>query len=357
MELARSFWKEAVFPVIQRQDPGLRLSAGLIGWSSEVIGCDDAFSQDHWWGPRCQVWLRSGDFEKRYVLGEALRESLPLTYRGYPTHMPEGRLTASENHPISHQVHFFDAGDYFASLTGSPVGQWTPVQWLTIHEHQLLGVTSGELFRDDLGLQELRNSLSFYPEDIRLHLIAVEWGKICQEQAFPARSGVRGAEVGAALVAARMAESLMRLCFYLARRYPPYSKWFGVKFLELPGGPALDESLSGMLRAQDWESRDKFWCAALAGVLRLHEEQGFLPSGKYQIAPIYEGRPGMGLPIVRVDGRPTIGDLVDEIRTQIKDPVVLKLPKEIGSINQISSSTDITDNRMRSRKLGILYEE
>jgi hypothetical protein len=254
-------------------------------------------------------------------------------------------------------VHILNAEEYFHSLTGSPVGEWSPTQWLTIHEHHLLGVTSGALFHDDLGLQALRDALAYYPEDIRLHLIAVEWSKICHEEAFPARSGARGAEVGAAIVAARLAESLMRLCFYLDRRYPPYSKWFGVKFLELPGSLALNNHLAGMLGAPDWQSRDTHWSAALAEILRLHEKQGLLPPGKYQIAPIYQGRPGVGLPIVPRDGLSTIGDLVEEIRSRIRDPLVLQLPKEIGSINQISSSTDITDNRTRGRKLEILYRE
>jgi len=48
-----------------------------------------------------------------------------------------------------------------------------------------------------------------------------------QEQAFPGRAGARGDEVGAALVSARLVESLARTCFYVERAYPPYSKWFG----------------------------------------------------------------------------------------------------------------------------------
>jgi hypothetical protein len=51
-----------------------------------------------------------------------------------------------------------------------------------------------------------------------------------------------------------------------------------------------------------------------------------------------------------------MGDLVDEIRSRISDPLVLKLPKAIGSVNQISSSTDVTDGA-RARKLGVLYQE
>lgn len=358
LALARLFYEEAVLPLLNREMSDLRFSAGLIGWSSEVIGCDDALSRDHWWGPRCQLFLPAVDFEKtRDQIDKLLSYSLPLTFRGYSTHIPNGHAAVADGHPIAHQVHILNAEEYFADLTGSPVGQWTPAQWLTIHEHHLLGVTSGELFRDDLDLQKLRDTLVFYSDDIRLYLIAVEWIKISQEQAFPARAGMRGAEAGSAIVAAKLAESLMRLYFYLHRRYAPYSKWFGFKFLELPNAHILHQTIVNMLSASDWQGRDQYWSESLAIVLKLHEEQGLLVPGKYRTASVYDGRPGTGIPMFQRDGLSSIADLVDEIRSHIVDPLILKLPKAIGSINQISSSTDITDNRIRARKLVALYQE
>jgi len=351
LDLARAFYEEVVSPVIDDNEADLRYTAGLLGAGSEVIRCDDELSRDHDWGPRCQLYLQPSDFERKKSKLEALLQgAVPATFRGWPTDIPGERQVP---------IRILNMDEYFLSLTGVPVGQWAPVEWLTIHEHHLLGVISGELFRDDLGMQDLRDKLVFYPDDLRLYLIAAEWGKIEQEQAFPARAGMLGAEAGSAIVGARLAESAMRTWFYVHRQYPPYSKWFGVKFIELPGAGTLNKSLLGMLSASSWQKRDEHWGAVLSQLLALHEEHGLVAAGKYKPARVYGGggRPGTGIPELPEDGAPTMDELIDEIRSAITDQEILRLPKAIGSVNQISSMTDILDNRERTRKLQALYSK
>ena len=74
----------------------------------------------------------------------------------------------------------------------------TAADWLMMDEQKLAELTTGEVFRDDLGFGRVRAGLAFYPDDLRLHILAVEWTRITDEQAFPGRAGSRGDEVGAA---------------------------------------------------------------------------------------------------------------------------------------------------------------
>jgi len=62
---------------------------------------------------------------------------------------------------------------------------------------------------------------------------------VSQEEAFMARCGDVGDELGSRLVAARMIVELMRLCFLMARHYWPYAKWFGTAFSRLDGADEL----------------------------------------------------------------------------------------------------------------------
>jgi hypothetical protein len=48
-----------------------------------------------------------------------------------------------------------------------------------------------------------------------------------------ARCGDVGDELGSRLVAARLIEELMRLCFLMEKQYWPYAKWFGTAFSKL----------------------------------------------------------------------------------------------------------------------------
>ena len=86
LELGEQFFTEAAKPIIDTYFGGLRYSAAMLGWSSEVLGYDDVESMDHNWGPRFQLFLSSDDYEKyQPLLRETLRHHLPLEFRGHPT--------------------------------------------------------------------------------------------------------------------------------------------------------------------------------------------------------------------------------------------------------------------------------
>jgi Domain of unknown function (DUF4037) len=331
LELARLFFHEAVEPIVERVMPGLRYSAGLLGDCSDVIGFDDDISRDHGWGPRCQLLLQPERLDEvRGELDAALAAGLPLHFRGYSTSFADMRMVDIESPPVEHWVDMASPEAFLRNQLGvtSAVGL-AAADWIAMRGHRLLNVTAGEMFRDDLGFAETRRALGFYPDDIRLYLMAVDWMKIADEQAFPGRAGSRGDEAGSAIIAGRLAESAMRLCFLLERGYPPYSKWFGSAFRRLACSAGLVEPITRMLTARDWQERDRHWTEALAGLIAVHEREGLLEAGKYRPARCYLGRPGTGLPQFERGGPPAIVSLIDDLRLRIADPEVRALAEAI----------------------------
>ena len=66
-------------------------------------------------------------------------------------------------------------------------------------------------------------------------MLACQWSRIAEEEAFPGRCAEAGDELGSAVVTARLARDLMGLWLLMSRRYPPYSKWLGSAFARVPG--------------------------------------------------------------------------------------------------------------------------
>jgi hypothetical protein len=195
------------------------------------------------------------------------------------------------------------------------------------------------MFHDgDGALTALRERLAYLPRDVWLYKLACQWRRIAEEQAFVGRAGDRGDELGSAVIGARLVRDLMRMAFLIERRYAPYPKWFGTAFARLPCGPALSPILARALAAADWRAREAALADAYLALAELHRARGHPGALAPAIGPFW-GRP---FTVINAE------DITAAIRAEITDPALKALPV-IGSLDQVSDSTPVTEAPARAR--------
>jgi Domain of unknown function (DUF4037) len=180
-----------------------------------------------------------------------------------------------------------------------------------------------------------------------LYLLANQWRRIDQEAPFMARCGDVGDELGARVVAARLVNELMRLCFMIERQYPPYYKWFGSAFAQLDCAARLTPILHAAFDSQTWPEREAHLSAAYAVVIEMHNALGLTPHVSTEMLQFHT-RP------YRV---PPAGRILDALHAAIISPVVKELPPHVGAIWQFADSTDVIARVERSKALTIIYRD
>jgi len=215
-------------------------------------------------------------------------------------------------------------------LAFDPVQKISHIDWLTFPEQILLSLTAGRVYVDEVGeLTEARQKLSFYPQDIWLYLMACQWKRIAQEEAFMGRCCDVGDDLGSRLVASRLVRHLMKLCFFIEKKYAPYSKWFGTAFSHLKCSSALSRIIIKVFDSPDWRTRDKHLSEAFRIVATMHNDLAVTTSLDANVTS-YHGRPYLVLHSDR---------FVDALRAVIQDPRVKEMETNMGSINQFIDST------------------
>ncbi|GLZ37543.1 DUF4037 domain-containing protein [Actinokineospora sp. NBRC 105648] len=251
LELSRRFYLEAVAPLVHVPHSAARLDTG-----SEVLGYDTEISADHEWGPRCQVFI--ADLSQADRIHRELAERLPKEFLGYPTHFEGvgvGHMTPTDG-PVAHRVEVTDIAGWAERRLGfDPRLEVTTLDWLATPTQELAQITGGTVFHDGLDqLDLLRRGLAWYPDHVFRYVLACQWRRIAQEEAFVGRAGEVGDEIGSAVVAARLVRELIRLVLLYHRVYPPYSKWLGSAFARLGAQPITD-ILRDVLTAVDYRER------------------------------------------------------------------------------------------------------
>ena len=141
--------------------------------------------------------------------------------------------------------------------------------WLSAPQQRLLEATSGAVFADPDGvLGAIRERLAWYPQDVWLFMLASQWRRIDQEEAFVGRTAEAGDELGSRILAARLVRDVVRLAFLQERRSAPYAKWLGTAFRELPIAEELGPHLDAALAATDYARREAALCLAYECVAR-----------------------------------------------------------------------------------------
>jgi hypothetical protein len=349
LELARRFYFEAVRPVLDAEFPGLRHSAALIGYGSEVLGFDTELSTDHHWGPRAMIFLAEpGYHQHRDAIRECLRWKLPHHFLGYPTNFsaPDPNdggvqlLQATESGLVNHRVECMTIAGFIRhyiefDITTTP----EPADWLSFGEQKLRSITAGAVFHDDLGLEAVRARFAYYPRDVWLYMLASGWTRIGQEEHLMWRAGHAGDELGSTLIASRLVRDVMQLCFLMERQYAPYPKWFGTAFMRLAAGPELAPILQQALRAETYQARGAALAAAYEVLAAKHNALGITEPLTTTCAHFWSR------PFLVIWGE----RFADALLAQISDPDIRRLTRggPIGGIDQFSDSTDLKHSEWR----------
>ena len=353
LRLSRLFFEEVVQPILADALPQLEYAAALIGPGSEVLGFDTAISTDHHWGPRVILFLSASDLALHGPeIDRRLSDELPYTFLGYPTNYgpPDGigvrLLQPIDAGPVAHRVELTTVDRWFGDYLGwDTQAEPSIIDWLTFPQHRLRAATTGAIFRDDTSaLSDAQRKLAWYPHDLWLYLLAAQWNRIAEEEAFMARCGDVDDELGSMLVSARLVRDLMHLCFLIERQYAPYAKWFGSAFTLLPCGEVLQPILQRAIRSGSWIERQEAFSAAYECVTNMHNALHITNQVDPTVRRFHE-RPYLVIDAERFSSA---------IEEQITDDAIRSLPRRLGSLNQLVDATDkleSADNRSRLQRV------
>jgi len=333
LRLNAEFYAEVVGPLLA----GVPHSAARLGWGSDVLGFDDVRSTDHGWGPQLVVFVGAEWLEK---VSRTIDDGLPEAFRGWPVRY------GWDDTLVSHHVAVTEPSTWLIGQLGvDATAELTTTDWLLLSQQKVLEVTAGVVYRDDTGqLGRVRDMLAWYPEPVWLWMLACQWTRVSQEEAFVGRTAEVGDELGSRLVAGRLAREVMRLWFLMARTYWPYTKWFGTTFSRLADAAPLGRVLGAAVAADNYPDREEALVAAYGLVGRRHNDLGLTQPVDAEVRP-FHSRPFRVLMAERFS---------QACLDRIHDPHLLSLPL-IGSADQVADSTDLLSHGQRPRQLVGLY--
>ncbi|SDT16693.1 DUF4037 domain-containing protein [Microlunatus soli] len=311
--VSQDFYRDIVSPTLDRVHPDLPHAAALLGRGSEVQGFDDPMSTDHFFTARVQVVL-AGEAYRQHgpSIEAALRSAIPDTFAGLQT-----------------DIQVQSIADLVGSLVGQGVGlEAAPsaADWLTLNENNLRMLTVGPVHHDDIGLQQIRDRLAYYPHDVWLYLMIAAWWRVHPEANQVGRTGYVGDELGSAVIASRIVGDLMHLCFLLERQYEPYPKWFGTAFARLKCAPTMIPLLTAVQQATNWQERQDALLECYREVAAMHERLAITKPVTTEIGGAW--------------GRPFLlrwGDFPGALRDAMTDPEAIALADRwpVGGIDRV----------------------
>lgn len=333
-ELSGAFYAEAVRPMLA----GRSHAAALLGWGSDVLGYDTERSTDHGWGPRLLVFLDGR--EEAAELARQLDKDLPPSFRGWPVCYGWDEVSPT------HQVTVTTLPTWLVDWLGVDATMDLEVRdWLLTPQPRLLGVVAGRVHADDRGtLRDIRHRLAWYPDQVWRWLLACQWHRLAQEEAFVARTAEVGDELGSVVTAARLVRDMMRLALLLDRRYAPYQKWLGTAFARIKHQDGLTGHLADALHTADAPQRAEALAGAWTALAERHNTSGLTAPVDAGIRD-YHQRPARVLMADR---------FTEALIATVDDPVLRALPL-VGAVDQVFDSTDVLSTPERYRRLAGLY--
>lgn len=347
LELSRALYADAVQPLLAERFPHLRYSAARIGPGSEVLGFDTPRSADHEWGPRLQLFLQPGDLN-RYGddLRAVLANGLPKEILGWPTHFESvgagiGRMRQA-NGPVNHRVDVTSVEAWCESRLGFDPREGVPTfDWLATPSQTFAEAIGGAVFHDGLeALTLMREQLCWYPPHVWHFMLASQWQRISEEEAFAGRCQEVGDEVGSRVVTARLARDLMRLVLLMQRQYPPYGKWLGSAFSASALGERITPPLRDALGSPSWADREAVLGHVYEQIAQAHNDLGLTEPIEESTRFYYER------PFLVIGADRFAAALTDGLRgTDLED-----LPL-IGNIDQFVDNTAVLTDPRKARSV------
>lgn len=308
ISLSHQFFDEVVFPILEREFPQelSNTAFGVFGYGSEVLGLDDAFSQDHHWGLRINGVMPDRLFAKsQEAILDAVARRLPESWRGHA--LREGYTKSGGLELISLETHLQNT----IGLTRPPE---TFADWLSIPEEDITHVIAGEVWHDPSGrFTAVRDALSaYYPEPVRLRRMA-HWCRYFSGMGTYAlhRALLRDNEYYANITFTRALRLGVQLAFLLDRTYYPYDKWTLAYFRQLPRmagrlGPLVDEAVK---LSTPWQRKLEL-LNQFSDVL----DQTMIEDGILQPHPKYEGSATSGYRLMERAYAEILRGLPEDIR-------------------------------------------
>ncbi|MBO5416950.1 MAG: DUF4037 domain-containing protein [Clostridia bacterium] len=255
IELSEAFYREFGEPMIRDCFPELLglIAVGVAGSGSECFGYDDELSQDHDFDIGFCIFIPDEnviDSRGAFALERAYSK-LPRSFRGF-----ERSLLAPVGGSRRGVIRM---SDFFKSKTGDPEGELSPTDWLMLPEQSLAEAVNGKVFFDGLGkFTEIREKLSYMPEDIRRKKLAGELLVMGQSGQYNyGRCIARGETAAAQLAMCDFARSALHAAFLLNKQYMPYYKWSFRALRELPLLSKLHEPLEYLISSANREGKSE----------------------------------------------------------------------------------------------------
>lgn len=356
LKLNAMFFQEVIRPLMEEHFPKLRYSFGLMGEGSDVLGFDNETSMDHNWGPRGILFLSETDFPlNRKLVDEVLQNNLPREFHGFPTNYTPERKNylvqqpqPKTRGPVNHMIKIHSIRSFFEYYLGfNPYQDVNYRDWLTFPQQALMEVTAGAVYHDGLGkLNEVREKFRYYPKDVWLYIMRVQWDKIADELSYPGRSGKAGDEIGSYLVTARITSRIMTLCFIMEKQYVPYSKWFGTAFQRLIPARKMTPLLLDVLHSKDWKEREQHLGEAYQLLGKLHNMLEITEPVSTDLVDFH----GRGYKVLDA------GKYIAAITRQIKDPRIRSIKYPLGAIDQFIDHARINHLHYIYRKVKPLID-
>jgi hypothetical protein len=335
-ELSRAFYAEVIRPLLSGRPHG----AALLGWGSDVLGYDTERSTDHGWGPRVLVFV---DEEAAVEDAQsALSGRLPDEFRGWPVRFGWDAVPVTDHVTVTTHARWL-----VEHLGVDAIARMSTLDWLLTPQQLLLGVVAGPVYADSSGaLSAVRESLAWYPDQVWRWLLACQWHRLAQEEAFVARTAEVGDETGSAVTAARLVRDSMRLALLIDRRYAPYQKWLGTAFARGHHDDGLPEQLARAVHARELHARESALAGSYTLLARRYDDLGITESIDTAVGA-YHDRPARVLMADR---------FADACLATVTEPALRDLPP-IGAVDQVVDSVDVLSSPEQRRRLAALYTD